>query len=135
MSYGLDDCLSLSDIVPIVLDIHHHWVNCGEYLAVNDQRTQRVIDSWRGIRPTLHFSVSREDCLVGHCNNTLPVRDTLIAEGKNRQKLRAHSDYYWNNAVNAWAMTFYDKFDMMCEAKGKNLASMKLYEEYVNGII
>lgn len=135
MSYGLDDCLELSDLVPIVLDIHHHWVNCGEYLAVNDQRTQRVIDSWRGIRPTLHFSVSREDCLVGHCNNTLPVRDTLIAEGKNRQKLRAHSDYYWNNAVNAWAMTFYDKFDMMCEAKGKNLASMKLYEEYVNGII
>ncbi len=135
MSYGLDDCLSISDLVPIVLDIHHHWVNSGEYLAVSDERTQRVIDSWRGIRPTLHYSVSREDCLVGHCVNTLPDRDVLISQGKNRQKLRAHSDYYWNNAVNKWAMAFNDKFDIMCESKAKNMASMKLYEEYVNGII
>ncbi len=135
MSYGLDDCLSLSDLVPIVLDIHHHWVNSGEYLAVSDERTQRVIDSWRGIRPTLHYSVSREDCLVGHCVNTLPDRDILIGQGKNRQKLRAHSDYYWNKAVNDWAMSFNDKFDIMCESKAKNLAVAKLYEEYVNGIV
>ena len=29
-SWGLDDCLSISDIVPIVLDIHHHWIREGE---------------------------------------------------------------------------------------------------------
>jgi len=134
-SYGLDDCLTLSDIVPIVLDIHHHWCREGEYLSATDERTQRVIDSWRGIRPTLHYSVSREDCLVGHCDRTLPDRDLLISQGKNKQKLRAHSDFYWNKAVNEWALTFYDKFDIMCESKAKNLASTKLYEEYVNGII
>lgn len=131
-AWGLDDCLTLSDLLPIVLDIHHHWCREGEYLAVTEKRVQFVIDSWRGIRPTLHYSVSREDILVGHCSNTLPCRDSLIATGKNKQKLRAHSDYYWNKAVNDWAMTFNDKFDIMCESKAKNLASHKLYEEYVN---
>jgi len=128
-AWGLDDCLTLSDMLPIVLDIHHHWVREGEYLAASEERVQRVIDSWRGIRPTLHYSVSREDILVGHCSNTLPCRNSLIAEGKNKQKLRAHSDYYWNGAVNDWALTFLDKFDMMCESKAKNLASHKLYEK------
>ena len=128
-AWGLDDCLTLSDLLPIVLDIHHHWVNSGEYLDASDERVQRVIASWRGNRPTLHYSVSREDCLVDHCVDTLPNRDVLITEGKNKQKLRAHSDYYWNEAVNNWALSFLDKFDMMCESKGKNLASFALYEQ------
>jgi UV DNA damage repair endonuclease len=131
-AWGLADCLTLSDLLPIVLDIHHHWCREGEYLSTTDERVQRVIDSWRGLRPTLHYSVSREDILVGHCTDTLPDRDVLIAGSTNKQKLRAHSDYYWNKAVNKWAMTFNDKFDIMCESKAKNLASHKLYEEYVN---
>ena len=49
ISYGLDDCLSISDVVPIVLDIHHHWVREGEYIDANDDRVKRVIDSWRGV--------------------------------------------------------------------------------------
>ena len=134
-AWGLDDCLTLSDLLPIVLDIHHHWVREGEYLAVTEERVHRVIDSWRNIRPTLHYSVSREDILVNHCPDTLPCRQSLMDSGTNKQKLRAHSDYYWNNAVNNWAMTFYDKFDIMCESKAKNLASFKLYEEYVNGTV
>jgi UV DNA damage repair endonuclease len=134
-AWGLDDCLTLSDMLPIVLDIHHHWVREGEYLDTSSERVQRVIDSWRNVRPVIHYSVSREDILVGHCVNTLPCRNTLIASGTNKQKLRAHSDYYWNKAVNDWAMTFHDKFDMMCESKAKNLASFKLYEEYVNGTV
>ena len=50
--------------------------------------------------------------------------------GHNRQKLRAHSDYFWNDAVNDWAMTFNDQFDIMCESKAKNLASITLYDTY-----
>jgi UV DNA damage repair endonuclease len=133
-AWGLDDCLTLSDLLPIVLDIHHHWVNSGEYISVTDDRVKRVIDSWRGVRPVLHYSVSREDCLVDHCVNTLPCRDSLIAQGKNKQKLRAHSDFYWNNAVNKWALTFNEHFDIMCESKAKNLASHKLYEEYYGNV-
>ena len=127
-AWGLDDCLTLSDMLPIVLDIHHHWVREGEYLSCTDGRISRIIDGWRGIRPVCHYSVSREDILVGHDTNTLPCRNTLIESGYNKQKLRAHSDYYWNIAVNDWALTFNDKFDIMCESKAKNLASFKLYE-------
>ena len=128
ISYGLDDCLLISDLVPIVLDIHHHWVREGEYIQSNDHRVQRVVDSWRGIRPVCHYSVSREDILVEHCVNTLPDHTQLLLTGHKKQKLRAHSDFYWNDAVNDWALTHNEWADLMCESKAKNLASFALYE-------
>ncbi len=128
VSYGLDDCLLISDLVPIVLDIHHHWVREGEYILPSDGRIQRVIDSWRGRRPVCHYSVSREDVLVEHCINTLPDHTSLLESGHKKQKLRAHSDFYWNSAVNDWALTHNDWADLMCESKAKNLASFALYE-------
>ena len=128
-THGLSDCLSLSDLVPVVLDIHHNWIREGEYISVNSDDVKRVQDSWRGVRPTLHYSVSRGDVLVGHDATVAPNHAQLLTEGHNKQKLRAHSDYYWNNAVNDWALTFLDKFDIMCESKAKNLASYKLYEK------
>jgi UV damage endonuclease UvdE len=127
-SWGLNDCLSISDIVPIVLDIHHHWIREGEYLDCNDNRVKKVVDSWRGVRPTMHYSISREDVLVGHPKGVLPDRSALLAEGYKKQKLRAHSDFYWNQKTNEWAITFLNQFDIMCESKGKNLASMELYK-------
>lgn len=128
-THGLDDCLSLSDIVPTVLDIHHHWVREGEYLAASGEQVKRVVDSWRGVRPTLHYSVSREDCLVGHATNALPCSTSLIAAGHKKQKLRAHSDFYWNTAVNDWAGEFLATHDIMCESKAKNLASRRFAEQ------
>ena len=119
----------MSDLVPVVLDIHHNWIREGEYISVTSDDVKRVQDSWRGVRPTLHYSVSREDVLVGHDATVAPNHAQLLTEGYNKQKLRAHSDYYWNNAVNDWALTFLDKFDIMCESKAKNLASYKLYEK------
>lgn len=127
-THGLSDCLSLSDLVPTVLDIHHNWIREGTYLDCNSDLAKKVIDSWRGVRPTLHYSVSREDVLVGHSGSQLPDHGALTASGYSKQKLRAHSDYFWNDAVNDWALTFRDNFDIMCEAKGKNLASFKLLE-------
>jgi UV DNA damage endonuclease len=133
-AWGLDDCLSLSDLLPIVLDVHHHWIREGEYLDPSDARVTRVIDSWRNVRPTMHYSVSREDVLVGHDSNTLPKMATLIESGYKKQKLRAHSDFYWNKEVNNWAISFTNQFDIMCESKGKNLASMELYKQ-MKGIV
>ncbi len=129
-THGLTDCLSLSDLVPTVMDIHHNWIREGSYINCNDDLVKKVIDSWRHIRPTLHYSVSREDVLVGHSGSQLPDHSALIEAGYSKQKLRAHSDYYWNEAVNDWALTFIDNFDMMCESKAKNLASFKLLERY-----
>ena len=50
--------------------------------------------------------------------------------GHKKAKLRAHSDYMWNNAVNDWALTFWDHADIMVESKAKNLASEKLHKYY-----
>jgi UV DNA damage repair endonuclease len=129
--YGLDDCLTISDCVPIVLDIHHHWVKTGQYIQPTDDRVRSVIDSWRGCRPTLHYSVSRETDLVGHAIDTAPDMNLLLESGYKKQKLRAHSDFYWNTAVNQWALQFRDDFDIMCESKAKNLASERIYKEYI----
>jgi UV DNA damage endonuclease len=131
-SHGLDTCLYLSDLLPIVLDIHHHWVREGEYISPNDDRVARVVDSWRGVRPVCHYSVSREDVVGGYCPNTLLDYADLLSAGHKKQKLRAHSNFYWNNAVNDWALSFADQFDIMCESKAKNLASRRLYEQWVS---
>lgn len=128
MSWGLDDCLELTDLLPIVLDIHHHWIHTGEYIEKTDERVKKVIDSWRGIRPAMHYSVSREDVLTSHSRSQRPDLRTLLENGYNKQKLRAHSDYYWNDAVNEWALSHNEWADIMCESKAKNLASTKLFE-------
>ena len=135
ITHGLDDCLTISDLVPIVLDIHHHWVKTGEYISPTDPRVERVISSWRGVRPTMHYSVSREDVLVGHDRYIAPDHGTLIEAGYSKQKLRAHSDYMWSDAVNDWAKTHWDWADIMVEAKAKNLASFKLFEYWTGNKI
>jgi UV DNA damage endonuclease len=130
-SWGLDDCLSLGDVVPIVMDIHHNWIREGEYIDPDSDRVKRVLDSWRGVRPAMHYSVSREDVLVGHDPAILQDMAQLLAQGFKKQKLRAHSDFYWNHAVNAWAASFSSNFDIQCESKGKNLAR----DQFVAGFI
>jgi len=132
ITHNLDTCLELADLVPIVLDIHHHWINSGEYIDPTDVRVQRVIDSWRGVRPTCHYSVSREDVLVGHTSGLRPALQTLLESGHKKAKLRAHSNFYWNTDVNEWALSFRDQFDIMCESKAKNLASFDLYQQALN---
>ena len=128
-AWGLDDCIELCDLVPIVLDIHHHWIKTGEYLSPMDPRVDRVVQSWRGVRPTMHYSVSREDYLVGHDNLCAPDYQTLLESGYKKQKLRAHSDFYWNEPANEWALSFLGRFDIMAESKGKNLASFALADQ------
>jgi UV DNA damage endonuclease len=130
-SWGLNDCLTISDIIPIVLDVHHHWIREGEYILPSDDRVKRVLDSWRGLRPTMHYSISREDVLVDHCTATAPNHSLLLETGYKKQHLRAHSDFYWNKEVNQWVLSFWDQFDIMCESKGKNLASFELFKEAV----
>ena len=129
-AWGLDSCLELEKHVALVLDIHHHWCHSGgEYIEVNDDRVKRIIDSWRGVRPAMHYSVSREDYITGHRTDVRPDFQNLLTQGYKKAKLRAHSDYMWNTAVNEWAGTFRKDFDIMVEAKCKNLASIPFEEE------
>ena len=135
MCHGLDASLMLKDHVALVLDIHHHWIRDEEYIQADDDRVKMVIDSWRGVRPTLHYSYSRDEWLPdpslfesGSRHNDLHELDSLLDLGCKKQKLRAHSDYYPNDVANDWALSFWDDFDIQCEAKAKNLASQQLYE-------
>ena len=129
MTWGIEDSLDLVNDCALVLDIHHHWIKTGEYIEASDDRVKRIIDSWRGQRPVIHYSVSREDCLIGHSQHISPDLWTLLESGHKKAKLRAHSNFYWNTAANEWALSFRDQFDIMCESKGKNLASFALYEQ------
>ena len=138
MCWGLDESLHLEKHVALVLDIHHHWIRDEEYIQANDDRVKRVLDSWRGVRPTLHYSYSRDEWLPepsvlqsNHQHGTMHDINTLLDVGCKKQKLRAHSDFYPNDKVNEWALSFWDKFDIQCEAKAKNLASKQLYQQAV----
>ena len=129
-SWGLDASLELEKEVALVVDIHHHWVHsAGEYITPGDDRIKRVIDSWRGVRPVAHYSVSREDYISPDSPRHRPDFQALIGQGYKKAKLRAHSDYMWNTAVNEWAGTFRKDFDIMVEAKMKNLASIPFEEQ------
>ena len=141
MCWGLDESLKLKDHVALVLDIHHHWIRDEEYIQADDDRVKMVIDSWRGVRPTIHYSYSRDEWLpdpsvfeTGGRHDTMHDIQSLIDLGCKKQKLRAHSDFYPNPKANDWALTFWDKFDIQCEAKAKNLASQQLYEQALSTV-
>ena len=128
-AWGIDSSLELADHCALVLDLHHHWIRTGEYIQSSDDRVKGIIDSWRGVSPVCHYSVSREDVLMDHDASVMPDHASLLSQGYKKQKLRAHSDFYWNTAVNEWALSFLDQFDIMCESKGKNLASFALHQQ------
>jgi UV DNA damage endonuclease len=130
-SWGIDSSLELADHCALVLDIHHHWIRTGDYIQATDHRLDRIIDSWRGVRPALHYSVSREDVLIDHPVDAIPDHAVLLESGYKKQKMRAHSDFYWNQPVTDWALSFWDRFDIQCESKGKNLASAQVYNRAV----
>jgi UV DNA damage repair endonuclease len=130
-AWGVDSSLELAKDCALVLDIHHHFIRTGEYIQPTDDRVLRIVDSWRGVRPAIHFSQSREDVLVDHCSKTLPNMDTLLSLGYKKQKMRAHSDFMWNTACNEWALSHWEWADIQVEAKGKNLASEQVYNRAV----
>jgi UV DNA damage repair endonuclease len=126
-SFGLEDLLGVGEDVAILVDFHHHWVHSrGEWLQPDDPRLQRLRESWRGVRPLSHISVSRESLLVDHPPDRLPDFASLEAAGLSASKLRGHSDRMWNNAVNALMERHLAWTDIEVEAKAKNLASRDL---------
>ena len=129
--WGIEHSLELVDTCALVLDIHHHWCREGEYILPTDDRYKRIVDSWRGVRPAMHYSYSRTEHLPeGFAHDTMLHFPDLLEAGHKKGKLRAHSDYYPNQLVNDWALSFLPYTDIMCESKCKNLASIDLYKYY-----
>ncbi|NJO59883.1 MAG: UV damage endonuclease UvsE [Richelia sp. RM2_1_2] len=126
MSFGVDDVLLLADEFAIVVDIHHNWCFTeGDFFQATDSRIQQVIDSWRGVRPKIHYSLSREGFLPV---SGMPLYKEL---NKPKTKLRSHSEFCYNQDLNHWALTHLAWADIMVEAKMKNLASQQLYYTFI----
>ncbi|KHJ66212.1 UV damage repair endonuclease UvdE [Pantoea rodasii] len=121
ISCSIDDVLQARDLCPVVLDIHHHWVKENHYIQADDARIPLIIESWRGVRPVLHYSIAQEGLIP---EEGFPDQHDLTVS---KSKLRAHADYYFNQTLNDWALSFQD-FDIMCEVKMKNLAVERLYQ-------
>ena len=132
ISWGIEASLELVDDLALVLDIHHHYIKTGEYILPSDDRFKRIVDSWRGARrPVIHYSYSRDEHLPEEfTHDEFPDLEKLLEAGHKKSKLRAHSDFYPNKKVNAWALSFLETADIIAESKAKNLASFQLYEQY-----
>lgn len=137
VSFGLDDLLPLVNDVPLVLDLHHHWIKSGgEYIEPEDPRVELIVQSWRGVRPLSHVSVSKEDLLADCDIHSLPDFQAITATGIKPKDLRAHSDLMWNMAVNDLVARHLSWSDFEVEAKMKNIASEGLalhVEKVLNG--
>lgn len=120
LSCSLTDVLQAQTLCPVVVDIHHNWVKENEFILPDSDLIKQVKDSWRGVRPVMHYSISKEGLIP---EKGFPDQNIL---GLSKMKLRAHSDYYFNNDLNDWALSFVN-FDIMCEVKQKNLARDKLF--------
>ena len=125
--WGVESSLELVDHCALVLDIHHHWIRTGEYIDPKSDAVKRLTDSWRGVRPVIHYSCTREDVIGDEWDeHTAPDLTELVDVQKfTKTKLRAHSDFYWNSASNLWAYSFNNTHDIMLESKMKNLAADK----------
>lgn len=123
--YGINDCLLLKNICPIVLDVHHSWINEESFISINDKRINMIIDSWRGVRPTMHYSQSKEEYfdIKKVANEKLDIKNLLLNDF-NKKKLSAHSNMMWNNEINKKTIKFLPFFDIMIEAKNKNLSAI-----------
>lgn len=132
-SYGVDDCLQLADLAPVVLDIHHCWINEEQYIDPSDPRVAQIIDSWRGVRPVMYYSQPPErlQALGFAAEDKLEMSELLKVVTK--RELYGHSERMWNHWTNGYARQFLERFDIMIEAKHKNLASLALYREWLPG--
>lgn len=130
-TYGVNDCLQLADLAPVVLDIHHCWINENDYIPTHDPRVARIMESWRGVRPVMHYSQPPERLQeLGFSADDKLEMDTLLKVVSKRD-LYGHSAQMWNRWTNDYSFTFMDRFDIMLEAKDKNLASLAFHEQFL----
>jgi UV DNA damage endonuclease len=103
-SYNVLDVLELCETinVPMVLDIHHH--NCNPVKNINlFKLMSRIILTWGNRKPKVH-----------------------ISSGKDSPTGRKHADYIDEEDFQYTLELTSNKFDIMIEAKSKDLAILKL---------
>lgn len=130
-TYGVNDCLGLADLAPVVLDIHHCWINEDDYIDPHEERVERILESWRGVRPTMHYSQPPEKLIKLGFWPMRKLEMPNVLETVSKRDLYGHSRRMWNDWTNRYACEFLDRFDIMIEAKDKNLASLDFYNDYL----
>ncbi|MBS4539919.1 UV DNA damage repair endonuclease UvsE [Clostridium sp. D2Q-11] len=109
--YDVEDVLEVcrETKVPMVLDIHHHWCNnrdkpIGEYL-------EEIFNTWKSqpFPPKVHLSSPKDE--------------------KNFRAHHDYIDYFFFKEFIDKAKNLNQDFDIMIEAKKKNLALVKLIED------
>lgn len=104
---GLDQTLNACERygVKMCFDLHHYFVETGEFLPVTDPRVKRIIATWPdGVRPIMHLSQSREP------------------DGMTPQKLAKHSDMITDEELIKYSADYLEFADIEIEAKFKNVA-------------
>lgn len=120
--FPVEDCLRLHESlgVPVVIDHQHHRLNPGT-LGL-EEAARRALSTWpAGVRPKIHFSSPRLD------GREVKRRDKVAYEAP---LLRQHADYIdpWTFADFLAALSDLD-FDVMLEAKAKDLALFRLRQD------
>ncbi len=127
-TYGLGDVLRLSERIgrPVVWDtLHHH---CHDPHAIGDREAlERALATWpRGVTPKIHFSSPK---------TAVEERKRRVGRRVERRlvlpQLRAHADLIDPIAFElflAQVASGFD-FDVMLEAKAKDLALLRLREQ------
>lgn len=109
--------------VPLVLDVHHYWLARHRYVKSEGLHIERIIDTWRGVRPKIHLALSFVDLIPVNMRRGVLDLDKLLLT-TNKAKLRAHADAPWHLPSLDYWEEFVENFDLMYEGKDKNLGQM-----------
>jgi UV DNA damage endonuclease len=130
-TFGLGDVLELARRIerPVVWDVLHHY--CNDPVGISDRDALRLaLDTWPGeVRPKIHFSSPRSGVGERKERRGRRVVKTIVLP-----PARAHADLVdpiaYANFMDA-AGSNVRPFDVMLEAKGKDLALLRLREQLV----
>ena len=120
--FTVEDCLWIHERIgtPLIFDHQHHLLNSGSLSAAEAARAALV--TWpRGVTPKMHFSSPRMDTRVVKRGKKMREVPPLLSQ---------HADY-----VQPWEFAGLMRelpdlpFDVMLEAKKKDLALLKLRED------
>lgn len=127
-SFGLAEVLPLAERagIPVIWDVLHH--HCHDPAGIPDaEALQLALDTWTdGVVPKIHYSSPRLDLEVRKVKEGRRTVEKLVVP-----QLRAHADFVDPLAFESFLRhdTGDRDFDVMLEAKAKDLAVLRLREQ------
>jgi UV DNA damage endonuclease len=126
-TFGLRDVVRLSERIgrPVVWDILHH--HCNDPDRIPDREAlELALSTWGDVRPKIHYSTPKTSLEEKKVKKGRRVERRLVLP-----QLRAHADMIDPIAFEQFVCETADglDFDVMLEAKGKDLALLRLREQ------